>query len=81
MKKFLPLIPLLILILTAPLLGACDVGGLPPATIAPVCQALIGPIKYNSTNKMSKRFAAALLAMDLKQRNQVGRNIGCPLYK
>jgi hypothetical protein len=64
-------------------LAACDPAALPPSTIAPICKALIGPIKYTSTLKspMSKRYAAALLAMDLKQRNQVGRNLGCPLYK
>jgi hypothetical protein len=69
------------LVLAAIVLGACDKDALPPATIAPICQALIGPIKYNSTVPGSKRFAAALLAMDLKERNQVGRNLGCPSYK
>ena len=73
----------LILIPVAVLLGGCpgDDAQLPPSAIAPICKALIGPIKYNSQSPMSKRFAAALLAMDLKQRNQVGRNLGCPLYK
>jgi hypothetical protein len=76
MKKFLILIPV------AVLLGGCpNDAPLPPSTIAPICKALIGPITYNSTKVMSKRYAAALLAMDLKQRNQVGRNLGCPLYK
>ena len=60
---------------------ATSLSRLPPSTIAPICKALIGPIKYNSLSPTSKRFAAALLAMDLKQRNQVGRNLGCPLYK
>ena len=69
------------LLCAALLLAACDPNALPPSAIAPVCSALVGPIKYNSTNKMSKRFAAALLAMDLKQRNQVGVNLGCPQYK
>jgi hypothetical protein len=66
------------------LLAGCDLKSqLPPSSIAPICRALIGPIKYTSTLKspMSKRFAAALLAMDLKQRNQVGVNLGCPQYK
>ncbi len=79
MKKFYRL--LVALALLAPALGGCMEGALPPATIAPICKALIGPIKYNSTVPGSKRFAAALLAMDLKERNQVGRNLGCPLYK
>lgn len=63
------------------LLTACGPDELPPSTIAPICKALIGPIKYNTKVPGSKRFAAALLAMDLKERNQVGRNLGCPLYK
>ena len=74
----------LLLFPVAVLLGGCpNDAPLPPSTIAPICKALIGPIKYTSTLKspMSKRYAAALLAMDLKQRNQVGRNLGCPLYK
>ena len=76
MKKFLILLPV------AVLLGGCPgADQLPPSAIAPICKALVGPIKYNSTKIMSKRYAAALLAMDLKQRNQVGRNLGCPLYK
>jgi hypothetical protein len=77
MKKFLILLPV------AVLLSGClgDDAELPPSTVAPICKALIGPIKYNSMSPMSKRFAGALLAMDLKQRNQVGRNLGCPLYK
>lgn len=76
MKKFLILLPV------AVLLGGCPgADELPPSAISPICKALIGPIKYNSAVLGSKRFAAALLAMDLKQRNQVGRNLGCPLYK
>lgn len=76
MRNFIFLLPV------AVLLGGCPgADQLPPSAIAPICKALIGPIKYNSQSPMSKRFAAALLAMDLKQRNQVGRNLGCPLYK
>jgi hypothetical protein len=30
---------------------------------------------------MSKRYAAYLLTIDLKERNQIGRNLGCPQYK
>ena len=43
--------------------------------------ALIGPIKYNSTTKTSKRFAGSALVPDLKQRNQVGEWLGCPAYR
>jgi hypothetical protein len=46
-----------------------------------ICRALIGPIRYNSLDKDSKRFAAALLALDLKQRNQVGQGLRCPAYR
>lgn len=79
MKKFYKL--LVVLAALAPALGGCIEKSLPPSTVAPICKALIGPIKYNSTVPGSKRFAAALLAMDLKERNQVGQNLGCPLYK
>ena len=70
-----------IAVLALVLAGCATTSQLPPSTIAPICKALIGPIKYNSMTPTSKRFAAALLAMDLKQRNQVGRTLGCPLYK
>jgi hypothetical protein len=64
------------------LLGACDLKSrLPPSAIAPICKALVGPIKYTSTNKMSQRYAAYLLSLDLKQRNQIGVELGCPQYK
>jgi hypothetical protein len=77
MKKSLILLPVAFVILA----GCATLDQLPPSTIAPICKALIGPIKYNSMSPTSKRFAASLLAIDLKQRNQVGRNLGCPLYK
>ncbi len=63
------------------LLSACDPKDLPPASVADICVALIGPIKYNSTNPQSKRYAAYLLALDLHQRNEVGRRLKCPKYK
>lgn len=49
--------------------------------IEPVCTALIGPIKYTSTNKKSKRYAGVDLAVDLKRRNQVGMRLNCPEYR
>ena len=49
--------------------------------LEPVCEALIGPIKYNSTKTSSPRHAGSELAKDLKQRNQVGERLGCPAYK
>jgi hypothetical protein len=63
------------------LAGCATTSQPPPSTLDPICKALIGPIQYNSLKPESKRFAGALLALDLKQRNQVGRNLGCPLYK
>lgn len=68
-------------VLALVLAGCATTSQLPPSAIAPICKAMIGPIKYNSMSPASKRFAGALLALDLKQRNQVGRNLGCPLYK
>lgn len=50
-------------------------------TTTPVCRALVGPIKYNSTVTTSRRFAGPDLAPDLNQRNQVGRNLRCPQYR
>jgi hypothetical protein len=48
-----------------------------PAQRAALCQVLIGPIKYNTYNKNSHRYAADQLAPDLKQHNQVGTRLGC----
>lgn len=62
------------------LVGGCVTTDLPAETIQPICKALIGPIKYNSTKKTSLRFAGQVLALDLKQRNQVGERLGCTGY-
>lgn len=70
------------IMLVALALAGCDLKSrLPPSAIAPICKALVGPIKYTSTNKMSQRYAAYLLSLDLKQRNQIGVELGCPQYK
>lgn len=50
-------------------------------SISPVCSALIGPIRYNSTNQSSPRFAGRVLARDLHVRNAVGVNLRCPKYR
>ena len=63
------------------LVSGCELDNLTPAQTNTVCRALIGPISYNSTNKLSRRYAAILLAADLKQRNQVGVYLRCPQYK
>lgn len=68
--KFLPLILVLAL-------AGCDPQNLTPAQVKAICHAMIGPIRYNSLNKQSKRYAAIYLAMDLKQRNQVYVGLGC----
>ncbi len=47
----------------------------------PVCKAVIGPIKYNSQDPKSKRFAGSALAPDLAKRNRVGQNLGCQAYR
>lgn len=73
----------IILILVAISVLAGCAGGPKPSLdqITPVCKALIGPIKYNSTVATSQRFAGPALAPDLKARNQVGQWLGCPAYK
>ncbi len=71
----------IIIAATALLLAGCDPKALPPSSIAPICAALIGPIHYNSSSPMSKRYAAYLLALDIHQRNEVGVRLGCPQYK
>jgi hypothetical protein len=74
MIRIIKLLPLL-------LLSACaSAGKLTPTSISPVCEALVGPIVYNSTKRTSTRFAGPALVPDLKQRNQVGENLGCPQY-
>jgi hypothetical protein len=42
---------------------------------------LVGPIHYNTFNKLSRRYAADLLAMDIHQRNAIGQRLGCPQYR
>jgi hypothetical protein len=67
--------------LALPLAGCLTDGTLPSSTLQPICEALIGPIRYNTYSKESKRYAAAVLAMDLKTRNQVGQRLHCPQYR
>lgn len=61
-------------------LAGCVTDGLSPTQMRPICAALIGPIKYNTFNAKSRRYAADLLAMDIHQRNAVGQQLGCPQY-
>lgn len=71
------------IILLALVLGGCQhvANQIRPNDKNAICRALIGPIKYNSQKKDSQRFAAAVLALDLKQRNQVGQALRCPQYR
>lgn len=69
------------LLLVSVLISGCVTDGTTPASIVPICNALIGPIKYNTYNKNSARYAALQLAPDLKRRNQVGQQLGCPSYR
>lgn len=62
-------------------LGGCITTSQSTRTTTPVCDALVGPIKYNSTVKTSRRFAGPDLAPDLVVRNRVGMNLRCPKYK
>jgi hypothetical protein len=61
-------------------LGGCATDGLGPTQIKPICDALIGPIRYNTYKITSGRYAGKTLALDLKQRNQVGTSLGCKGY-
>lgn len=71
---------LMFILLASIALSGCVTDGLSPTQLKPICAALVGPIKYNTFNKASQRYAAALLAMDLHQRNDIGRQLGCPQY-
>ena len=62
-------------------LTACAGGPRPVKSLTPVCTALIGPIKYNTFNPKSGRYAGKQLAPDLHERNTVGRNLDCPQYR
>lgn len=64
-------------------LGGCATvsGKTPPTGTAPVCDALVGPIKYNSKGKASRRYAGPDLAPDLAVRNRVGIKLRCPAYR
>ena len=60
--------------------GCQTTSGLGPTEVKPICDALIGPIRYNTYQIKSGRYAGQVLALDLKQRNQVGERLGCTGY-
>jgi hypothetical protein len=73
---------LLLAVILILMLAGCAAGPKPSLNqIEPVCTALIGPIPYNTYSPKSRRFAGPALAPDLKRRNQVGQNLGCPAYR
>jgi hypothetical protein len=78
MTRAIKLLPLLIV---AALVAGCDPQDLTPAQTKAICHAMIGPIRYNSLNPQSKRYAAIYLAMDLKQRNQVYTGLRCVSHR
>lgn len=61
------------------LAGCASSGSLQGLT--PVCDALVGPITYNPSNKNSEYHAGPKLAPELALRNRVGENLNCPAYK
>jgi hypothetical protein len=77
--------PIFLLILATLLMGAAGPAGcdaqLAPGSLHAICNALVGPIRYNTYTKTSGRYAGPILGMDLKQRNQIGQRLGCPQYK
>lgn len=77
-QGFAMLVLLIILGVSAILLAGCDVSAVPKAQIPAICKAMIGPLRYNSTDKLSKRYAGYILAMDLAERNRIYTALHCP---
>lgn len=68
------------------LLGLVLCTGCTPEDLTPVqrntiCNALVGPIRYNTYDPKSGRYSGHVLALDLKVRNQIGEALHCPQYK
>jgi PBP1b-binding outer membrane lipoprotein LpoB len=64
------------LCMCAVFLGGCD-PDLTQAQTTAICHALVSPIYYNSYNPKSGRYAAHLLVITLKQRNQIWQGLHC----
>lgn len=75
--RYIPLALFALLFLTA----CGDRQDLKPGDTVAICKALVGPIKYTTETKTSKRYAGVLLGLDLKQRNQIGTELRCPQYR
>jgi len=56
---------------------ACTPEDLTPVQRNTICTALVKGIPYNSWDKNSQRYAAALLALDIKQHNQIWLALRC----
>jgi hypothetical protein len=77
--KLLSIAPLFLVLAVA---GPSDCSqDLSPTTKQALCNVLVGPIRYNTYNAKSGRYSGPVLALDLKQRNQIGQRLGCPLYR
>ena len=59
------------------LLAGCVPEDLTPTQTRTICRAMVGPIRYNTYDKQSQRYAAVLLALDLNQRNQIYTRLHC----
>ena len=68
---------ILILAAVAASLGACTDEDGNPIDLAPICHALIKPIRYNTYKVTSGRYAGATLAIDLKRRNEIWDKLKC----
>ena len=62
-------------------LVACTPEDLTPVQRNTICNALVGPIRYNTYDPTSGRYSGHVLALDLKVRNQIGQALRCPQYK
>ena len=62
------------------ILAACTPEDLTPVQRNTICNALVGPIRYNTFDPKSGRYSGHVLALDLKVRNQIGEALRCPLY-
>lgn len=74
MRKALSLFGVIAIALTV---AACDPDQLNQADLTVVCHALIKPIRYNTYQATSGRFAGKTLALDLKQRNEIYVKLDC----
>ena len=59
------------------LLSACTPQDLTPVQRATICHALVKGIPYNTYDKESLRYAGMLLALDVKQHNQIWLSLKC----